>query len=297
MADISPEVVLSKVAAAIPKEVRKHITIIGSLAAGYALRSRIGHAEVRTKDIDCVLFPFAHASVAGVAIARKLLEAGWTLKEDDDFPAPGDKSTSLEKLPVVRLYPPDGGDWFLELLTVPRVGSSGERFTRLIVDDENHFALPSFKFLPIAIFEPMETPFGICCARVEMMAFANLLENPEIKPALMRGLIESRRIKRSNKDLGRSIALALICDDEIGTWPVLWRKALEETFPKDWKSYGKITGTGLRLLAASEMDIEQACHASNNGLLAYSPKSVEQFRIAIKRFQADCIDPFGELCR
>ncbi len=297
MADISPEQALARVANAIPADIRKHITIVGSLAAGYVLRTKITPNAVRTKDIDCVLFPFAQATVAGATIAAKLLNAGWTLRTDEDFPEPGDKNTRLDKLPVVRLHPPGEKEWFLELLSVPPDNTGEyERFTRLVVDGGRHFVLPSFRFLPIAIFEPEETALGIFCARVEMMALANLLENPVLKPELMRGLIENRKIKRSNKDLGRAVALARICDDELLTWPEQWLKALKSTFPGDWSRLARQVGDGVRQLAGSEDDLEQACHTCNNGLLSFAPVTVDQFAVSIKRFQSDCINPFIGLC-
>ncbi|MBK7091960.1 MAG: hypothetical protein IPH59_09625 [bacterium] len=297
MADISPEQTLERVASAIPARIRKHITIVGSLAAGYVLRTKITPGTVRTKDIDCVLSPFAQATISGTSITTTLLNAGWTLRPDSEFPEPGNKETDLDKLPVVRLYPPESSDWFVELLSVPESNSGEfERFRRLEVDAKRHFVLPSFKFLPIAIYEPIATSVGISCARVEMMALANLLENPTIQQTPMRGLISNRIIKRGNKDIGRAVALARICDDEIETWPELWLKALRTVFPENWLKYAVHVGDGIQQLVENEGDLEQACHTCNNGLLSFAPVTVEQFAVSIKRFQKDCIEPFIELC-
>lgn len=52
--------------------------------------------------------------------------------------------------------------------------------------------------MSLAAFRPTKTEFGIYRARPEMMALALLLEHPTIKPETMSGLIEGRKIKRSN---------------------------------------------------------------------------------------------------
>ncbi len=43
-----------------------------------------------------------------------------------------------------------------------------------------------------------------------MMALANMLEHPKIKSDTMSGLLQGRTIKRSNKDLGRVLAIAYL---------------------------------------------------------------------------------------
>ncbi|MEX2580610.1 MAG: hypothetical protein WD342_16250 [Verrucomicrobiales bacterium] len=86
---------------------------------------------------------------------------------------------------------------------------------------------------------------GIRYARPEMMALANLLEHPEIKPDRMSGLIAERSIKRSNKDLGRVIAIAELANlDDYGEWLPLWKKALQECFPSSWKKLVSQVGSG-----------------------------------------------------
>jgi glycosyltransferase involved in cell wall biosynthesis len=58
-----------------------------------------------------------------------------------------------------------------------------------------------------------------------MMALANLLEHPRIKD----DLIEDTNIKRSNKDLGRVLAIARLTPEEMWeTWPAAWAKALKD---------------------------------------------------------------------
>ena len=70
--------------------------------------------------------------------------------------------------------------------------------------DEGHFGLPTFRFISITAFDALPAgDLGIRYARPEIMALANLLEHPEIKPDRMSGLFAGLAIKRSNKDFGR----------------------------------------------------------------------------------------------
>jgi hypothetical protein len=110
---------LAVVAKAIPPEVHPNIIIIGSLAAGYGLFPRGEQSSVRTKDVDCVLAPHLTAVEKGREVAEKLIAAGWTLRSEGDFNQPGTQATPAADLPAVRLYPPSGREWFLELLTEP----------------------------------------------------------------------------------------------------------------------------------------------------------------------------------
>lgn len=60
-----------------------------------------------------------------------------------------------------------------------------------------------------------------------MMALANILEHPRIKPETMSGLIENRKIKRSNKDLGRALAIVRLYGDvQLDEWLDLWEDAV-----------------------------------------------------------------------
>ncbi|WP_156345899.1 hypothetical protein [Verrucomicrobium spinosum] len=182
--------------------------MIGSLAAGYHYFRKDPSKAVRTKDVDCVLEPFHAAVGAGQSIARQLLDAGWQRRVTGNHQKPGSDKTPVEELPAVRLYPPnvkpDSEEaWFIELLTVPASADvSGRVWTRLPLT-EGHFGLPTFRFLSVTTFRPLKAGrLGIRYARPEMMALANLLEHPRIKPESMSAAIVGREIKRSNKDLG-----------------------------------------------------------------------------------------------
>ena len=54
---ISPADVLAQVVAALPEEMIDDVVIIGSLAAGLHFFGGDSDAQVRTKDIDCLLSP------------------------------------------------------------------------------------------------------------------------------------------------------------------------------------------------------------------------------------------------
>ncbi len=295
MNDVSPEHVLCEVARAVPENCRSNIIVIGSLAAGYHLLRNASRIQVRTKDIDCILFPRVEAVHAGVRIAEQLIRGGWIQQESGPF-KPGTQRTPLHELPAVRLFPPDSRKWFIELLTVPASEREREqRWTRLTLST-GHYGLPSFGFLSLAAHTPLMTPFGIYCARPSMMALANLLEHPDIGDDCMRSLFAGRRIKRGNKDLGRVLAIAWLSGDEVvGQWPEEWMNALKACFPKGWSELILHLGDGLRSLLMSPDDFQQAYHTCMNGLLAQQSVNGVQLRIAGERLLMDVIAPVEEL--
>jgi hypothetical protein len=76
-----------------------------------------------------------------------------------------------------------------------------------------------------------------------MMALANLLEHPEIKPERMSGLFAGRAIKRSNKDLGRVLAITSLANlNDYRPWAVYWKEALEHCFPNEWRDLASRAG-------------------------------------------------------
>lgn len=203
-----------------------------------------------TKDADCLLSPRFRAVPAGIAVTEQLFAAEWTFHSTEEFPAPGTAETPDEDLPVARLQPPGSQDWFIELLTVPESPEDlDQRYIRLPTSN-GHFSLCSFGFLSLADYEPITTELGIRVARPEMMALANLLHHPTIGPQTMKGLIGERQIKRSNKDLGRVLALALLAErkmeDTLLTWGPHWADALQTRFPARWQELALQTGNGLR---------------------------------------------------
>ncbi len=292
MVPVVPAAVLEEIAAAIPEGCHEFMIVTGSLAVGYRYFKDRPEMAVRTKDADCLISPRIRAVEKSAAIVERLLEAGWVYHATEDWPKPGRKGAPLEKLPVPRLHRPDAHGWFLELLTVPEQSEDRSRsFLRVPIADYD-YAIPSFGFLSLHDYHPDATSFRIFVARPEMMALANLLEHPEIRPETMSGWPD---MKRSNKDLGRVVAIAWLAmnedPDALRAWPGLWASALRDRFPTEHRDLARSAGRGLRQLLARPADLEQAYDTCVTGLLALSQPSPEEFAIAAKRLIVDAIEP------
>lgn len=292
---VSPAEVIQRLADALPDSCRKNVVVIGSLAAGYRYFSKEKDARVQTKDIDCLLRPFVEALSAGRAITNTLLENGWSYSPTEEFPTPGDEFTPNEKLPVVRLAPPGGATWFVELLTVAEDEDGLGKAYLPLKTDHGKFSLCAFGGIRLAQWEPIQTKSGIAIARPEMMALSNLLHHKKIGDEPMSKAIGGRSIKRSNKDLGRVLALAYLAESEqedaLLGWPDHWRKALELFFPKTWTKLAADCGGGLRALLASRNDLEEAHHTCQHGLVAALGLNLETLRIAGERLLVDAVEP------
>ena len=296
MQTVSPAKVLSEIAEAVPEDCRDKVIVIGSLAAGYYFFKDRAGMEVRTKDADCLLSPRVEAIPSGIAITDQLMDAGWTYNPASGCTGPGNAETPDAALPAVRLLPPGKTEWFIELLTVPENSDSRGRKWLRIETKHGHFGLPSFGFLSLANYKPILTELGIYIARPELMALANLLEHPVIGTDVMSGGFAGRTgVKRSNKDLGRVLALARLAvasnEDALLAWPAIWLEALQIRFPDEWRELARRTGQGLRALLSSEPDLDQALHTCVNGLLTSNPPTLDILRITGKRLLTDVIEP------
>lgn len=299
MRQLSPKDVIAEVAAAIPESIRKHIVIIGSLAAGYSFFSDDPNKAVRTKDVDCILEPFEIAISTAEELAQLLLDNKWQRRLTGEHIQPGTSTTPVDQLPVVRLYPPNvdmnSDAWFLELLTVPESeDQKGRTMTRISLR-EGDFVLPSFRFLSIAAFRAKHiAELGIRCAQPDLMALANLLENPVISTATIGGT----SVKRSNKDLGRVLAIAQLTRfADFSPWMETWLPALKHCFPTQWPLLAMRLGGGLRELLNSVDDFEQAYDSCVSGLLSSDPPTKTQLKTAGARLLGDAIEPLEQIGR
>jgi len=294
--------VLQQVAKALPESSRQDVIIIGSLAAGYYFFADGGDEAIRTKDVDCMFSPYAKVVAAAISVTEELLGLAWTQRQGDTWSAPGDSACPTEELPLVRLQPPGGSNWFLELLGAPdawQPGAPSRQFHRMETS-AGHFAVCSFGFLAFVEHEPVMTELGVRVARPEMMALANLLHHPVIGPEVMSG---TAGWKRSNKDLGRVLALAYLAmardrrnnTDEFDGWAAQMWAALQSRFPQHVPRLAMQAGHGLRALLGSSADLAQALEIANLGLLASVNVNLDGFVATGKRLLAEVVEPLEEL--
>ena len=304
-ASLSPSEVLAQVAGALPSDVRGNVIIIGSLAAGYHFFAGDGARAIRTKDVDCLFSPHSKAIAAATEVTDQLIKADWKLREDTTWGQPGKEGDPDDELPMVRLRPPGetASPWFLELLSAPPAfepGAPGKKLRR-VETSIGHFAICSFDFLALAEWQPLETAHGVRIARPEMMALANLLHHPEVADTLIAGT----DYKRSNKDLGRVLALALLTvqrdrrdgAEELDAWPGRMWSALKDKFGDQAPRLATQAGAGLRALLASHADLDQALRITNLGLLASLDVSMEAFRATGARFVVEVIEELEALAQ
>ncbi len=186
-----------------------------------------------------------------------------------------------------------------QLLAEPESSAiQGRHFTRIILD-EGHYGLPSFRYLAITGFLPEKIErLGISRARPSMMALANLLEHPTVRPDSIKGGFEGRAIKRSNKDLGRVLALGYLTEDQkpgsLQTWASDWRHALTKCFPSEAEALASRVGGGLRTLLNNTEDFDEAYHTCANGLLSAFTVDRDTLRETGDRILGDAVERLEE---
>lgn len=304
-APLSPTAVLEQVAESLPGHVRGSVIIIGSLAAGYHFFAGDGNRAVRTKDVDALFVPHSKAVIAAAEVTDELIDAKWTLREGTAWSKPGTKDDAEESLPMVRLVPPDhkASSWFLELLSAPpqfEPGAPAKKLRR-VETKIGHFAICSFDYLALVEWEPLKTTPGVRIARPEMMALANMLHHPSIGDAVIFGTT----FKRSNKDLGRVLALAYLTlerdrregTEELAEWPGRMWQALQQKFDAHAAALAAQAGGGIRALLDSQADLDSALHMANIGLLTSLDVSREAFRATGERFVVEVLDELEAMAK
>ena len=304
MTPLTPDVVMAEVLAALPQDCRPSVIIIGSLAAGYHFFAGDGQRSIRTKDVDCMFSPHATAVAAAGQVTERLLGAHWQQRKEDGWGEPGNSDTPDDKLPLIRLKPPGpegGANWFLELLGAPDEKSGQAKTFHRVQTSIGHFAICSFNYLALAEWKPIETKYGVRIARPEMMALANLLHHPSIGPDLIAGT----NWKRSNKDLGRVLALAWLTaeqdrrngTEELDAWAERMADALRARFPDRAKQLAQGAGSGLRELMAGDGDRNEALSICNKGLLASLEVSRDAFAATGRRVIQQVVEPLAEVAK
>lgn len=296
---VDPEAVILALADAVPADWRRHIVVIGSLAAGYhCLRAR--RLSVRTKDADCLLDPRHTAQQAATGITNALFDAAWAFKPWGRFTI-GTSTTPLDDLPVVRLHPPGSTDWFIELLTSARPNSP-LRDPERVTTSRGDLQLCGFPALDLAAYQAPHV-HGVRVAMPAMLALVNLIGHVEESGRTMSMKIAGREMLRSSKDLGRVLALAYLAelDDQdgsggVGAWPGLWHGGLRDRYPDTIGTVAATCGDGLLRIQRHPNQIEDAYHSAIHGLLAgVAPRpSVDAFAAliplvvngAVRRLQA-----------
>jgi hypothetical protein len=301
MTPLTPDAVMAQIAAALPADCRANVIIIGSLAAGYHFFAGDGQRSIRTKDVDCMFSPHAKAVASAARVTERLLAEAWQPRREGAWATPGQEHTPDDQLPMIRLEPPEAAGpagWFLELLGAPNEQAVQAKTYHRVQTSIGHFAICSFNYLALAEWQPVKTRHGLRIARPEMMALANLLHHPAIAPDLIAGTTT----KRSNKDLGRVLALAWLTaeqdrrsgTDELGSWSERMASALKARFPDRAKPLALGAGAGIRALMASDGDRDEALAVCNRGLLSSMEVSRDAFSATGRRFIQQVIEPLED---
>jgi hypothetical protein len=285
--NINPELLIEMVATTIPKSLHGNILVVGSLAAAYHNRTRLGAQAVNTKDADVIVHPAGAVSECA-EIAKQLLLARWR-RTDRCHPRPTSEPT--DDLRAIRLHPPDSDAFFIELLGLPKADDPSPKTWVPCELDDGWYGMPCFRYMALLASDRRDTPFGIQHGSPPLMALANLLSHPGLGTTRMEtefgpGLL------RSTKDLGRVLALAwLEPPDELDKWPELFAGALRKHFPDDASKLANSAGTGLRQLLDAPEALEEAHVTTRTGLLGGVSVTVDQLEITGERFMMDVLGP------
>lgn len=294
MTRLDPVRLFRRLAEELPRSLRRHVIVVGSLAAAYQFRAKLTGGAVNTKDADVVIHPAGDVASCR-AMAMRLLDAGWRRKENC---TPSPKSRPADVLMAIRLYPPEHNDYFVELLGVPPAYQRRKKVWLPVRLPDGWYGVPQFRFMRLAIQGRLRAREGIEFASPSMLSLSNLLGHERVGPETMSMLYRGRQVRRAAKDLGRVLALAFLAGRE-GTakWPREWLRGLKTCFPAGWRRLALAAGRGLRDLLADEVLLEEAWITIDEGLLSGLEVTVEDLRDAGARLEADALAPLREAAR
>jgi hypothetical protein len=286
---LDPTLLFDLIAAHVPKDLHQNILVVGSLAAAYHHRDKLGIDGVNTKDADVIVQP-AGAIDQCREIAIRLLDEGWR-RVDRCRPWP--ENHPEEKLEAVRLYPPSSDAYFIELLGMPDREQTAPKIMVPLPLPDGWYALPVFRYMGIVAVDRRVAESGLGYAAPEMMTLANLLAHPTLGTDRMTGLIGGRKLLRAAKDLGRVLALARLAErEDTEHWAESWDRALRTTYSAEQaNALAKRAGSGLRALLEDDAAFEEAHHAVNDGLLSGIGVTLPQLRLVGAQLLADAIEP------
>jgi hypothetical protein len=273
---LDAEMLLADVARQVPESLRTNIVIIGSIATAWAFRELLGSGAVATKDIDVLLQPAVDAVATAERLGQSLLDQRWQPRFQQDQ-LPGTPETPAERLPALRVAPPDGrAGWFIELLAMPPADQTEHRRWTRFGTTLGHFALPSFRRMPIAVHAAEDSPFGLRVAKPANMALAHLLEHAEPDRTPVSSL--PNQPPRFVKDVGRAVSLWWLANQKsvqaAREWHDEWSANLVAHHASDTVETMTAACTGLAALADHVRDAHEIARL---GVLAPHGTSLDAF--------------------
>lgn len=276
---LDPADLLSRIADRVPTDLRGNIVVIGSIAAAWAFRDISGTGSVATKDIDLLLRPAVDAINTAETLGQQLLERGWQPHYPNGI-QPGSALTPNDQLPALRLSPPDDEDhWFVELLGEPQAGQIIRKVWRRFETEIGHFALPCYRYMPVAVHAAAESDYGLRIAKPSCMALAHLLEHSDPDTTPIANLPGNP--PRFVKDVGRAISLWWLAMQQTPFadeyWQLEWRETLDALYPNSQKQQIEAAKAGL----SSIHNLLLESHAiALNGVLAPHGTTLQAWRRA-----------------
>ena len=288
---LDPEPLFKRLMDDLPDELHAHVFVVGSLAAAYHFRVRLQRQGVNTKDADLVVHP-AGDTISCAGMAERLLDRGWR-RHPDCYAATSPEPA--EELRVIRLYPPDSTDYFVEFLNLPELGQREIKKWVPVEVGGGWYGLPTFRFLGLSAHSRLRSEQGLEYASPAMMTLSNLLSHPMVRPEQVSQPIGGRKILRSAKDLGRVLAIAqLSTREDVEDWLEPWLAGLRACFPIEWGELARSAGSGLRELLARVDVLEEAKHTCEVGLLRGRGVTLENLAAIGEQVLVDLIEPLEE---